>query len=101
MTISTHTPAPWAVDNRRSIVKIRTEKREIAVLSGRLDSEHGRETIQANAEFIVKAVNSHTELLDALERMIYVFDKNIPNNINHEQFISVNSAKEAIAKARG
>jgi len=52
---------------------------------------------EANARLIAAA----PELFEALETMLFVFGKDIPENVNHEKFIVVDLAKQAIAKARG
>lgn len=98
MTQTKHTPLPWMVDNRRSIVKVRSEKREVAVLSGRLDSEHGRETIQANAAFIARACNSHDELLEALENIVKYAEQGCDCLCDAKE---LENAKIIIKKARG
>lgn len=61
-TTTKHTPTPWAYDSATN--QIRNEQREVIAdldYSGQLAV-----TDQANAAFIVKAVNSHGQLLAAL-----------------------------------
>lgn len=66
-----HTPLPWYKNHRDEIVhetlpvKIATMHRE--------GNEH--EQLEANAAFIVRACNSHYELLEALEKCRALFSE--------------------------
>jgi hypothetical protein len=99
--ITGHTPGPWSIGKRRWIT------------SGDLDiarihsvSKIGEAEAVANAEFIIRACNSHDALLEALEATAeYIRDDGRLDNI-HEVFSSEDlalliTAEEAIAKAKG
>ena len=67
-----NTPTPWKVFDRPGTLAIMTSgkpgKTEIIHWSG-FDASHFPSQAKANAYFIVKAVNSHAALLDALKRI--------------------------------
>ncbi len=66
-----HTPTPWVVNDNSGMALVilgvsrRNQRREVAVVqyhNGSDDSE-----VRPNAAFIVKAVNNHDALIEALE----------------------------------
>ena len=62
-TETTHAPTPWTIDDHR-VLDIRDSNGESVA---RVWRSSPRET---NAELIVRAVNSHQALLDALEALL-------------------------------
>lgn len=71
MTI--HTPTPWSLFRENSLLAIvnpraRSSKREIVFWTG-FDSSHYPKQAKANADLIVKAVNSHEALVAALQKI--------------------------------
>lgn len=76
--MSTHTPTPWDYDAHTDIFKT-------------VDRRNIKEQM-ANAAFIVKAVNSHAELLDMLKTA---------TNYLAEGSLLKDQCKQAIAKAEG
>lgn len=102
-----HTPLPWfAVDRGRkgepmmSVMAERIRGRgpshEVAICATG-DSPQGMES--ANAELICRAVNSHADLLAALEGLVAEYDGNaVPSDDLDELY---NAARAALSKARG
>lgn len=62
--MSEHTPTPWYAHQNQSRRTLRAVKDDIYI--GSFDYGVGRETMIANAEFTVRAVNSHDDLIAAL-----------------------------------
>lgn len=63
----THTPTPWRLDNPESTLVIGSNERIIA------DCDHPQlpdTEIEANAAFIVRAVNCHDDLVSALKNVM-------------------------------
>lgn len=80
-----HTATPWKVENGI----IRTPIFDNKVIS--------RDEIRANAQFIVKAVNNHDALVEALEALTNYCD-NYANTEDSYEFI--NQAKKALSQAK-
>lgn len=76
-----HTPIPWEVNNGRLIV-VDCYGKVIASTDVSIDHPPkryvDREESKANAEFIVKAVNCHEELIEELRRAKDVMQKHAP-----------------------
>jgi hypothetical protein len=82
-TSSVHTPTPWKLTSESSsrysgfnrIIKADGMWLAIIVDDATFESENTKKKTQANAEFIVRAVNSYQELLDACKGIVstYVF----------------------------
>ena len=92
-----HSPVPWADDtgfindaNGTTICTV-----DGSAWIGGITTTY--ETDKANAEFLVKAVNNHDKLVEALERIIFGYD-------DGEQCISdldIEFARDRVAKAKG
>ena len=98
-----HTKTPWRVrDSGRSWIDITQEmsKFEIAHIKA---LTHNRKEYEANAAFIVKAVNCHDELMDALENAIDMlrFHCQPSNAMAGEYMDALNQADAALAAAKG
>lgn len=64
----THTPGPWYIEDGRIYGQ---EARDDYLICDLAPGNQGiNETDEANAEFIVRACNSHYELLETLERIL-------------------------------
>ncbi len=70
--------------------------------------ERPMEEFQANAEFIVRAVNNHEALLqtlrdaeDALKGMVYDFEHNTGENVDADINHTMETIEQALAKAKG
>lgn len=93
----THTPGPWmSFDSGTKVITCDSESLLIASLE-----ECEVETVaerKANAEFIVRACNSHEELVEALRDLLQVIatDELIPESVSYMQ-----QARAALAKAEG
>ncbi len=73
-----HTPGPWVVVNGGTI-RADGGKRPVAMCHcsavwNTSDSAPTRFECEANADFIVRAVNSHAELLEACKAMLHAFN---------------------------
>lgn len=93
-----HTPTPWC---QVGTYIETTEKRLIAgMITGKQknlkDAETAFETSKENAAFIVRAVNSHDELLAAAKRGIMALEANGAPNCE-----AVKELKAVITKAEG
>ena len=117
-----HTPTPWITetsDNKRTtyIVDSATETYLVATLDGN-DPVRGSVTADANALFIVRACNSHDELVAALTRLLdcatapaymrlvealaqLLSELSPPANMRGEHDDAVHAATAALAKAKG
>ena len=101
-----HTPTPWTVyDAADAYYPGIDAARRTVVVFGSADEECGvrgdtPEEAEANARFIVRAVNSHDEMLEALTlaRTFMVDFEGLPETDAHNPLRIVDAA---IAKARG
>jgi len=91
-----HTPGPWRIDAPAGSVIIGPDEIDVA-LTFAGSGFRELETDEANAEFIVRACNSHDELLAALQRVAdWIF------NIDGDCVADAQAwARAAIAKAKG
>lgn len=100
-----HTPTPWAVEAGTSVIwgpapshDTREWGASLAEARVTFSRSYGRtvsrEEADANAEFIVRACNSHDELLEALNLMVSNF-AGLLNDDDHDR------VHAAIAKAKG
>ena len=64
--MSKHTPTPWEAEERADTIKIGAVKGIYITKLGMGESGEYRDEQTANAELIVKAVNSHDALVEAL-----------------------------------
>ncbi len=80
-----HTPGPWSISAIRGFDKK-------VVMAGNITIADCRcvDQAEANAEYIVKAVNSHEELLGQLK-----------NAVARSSFQGISEARKAIANAEG
>lgn len=72
MTNSQHTPTPWRSDRRASYRVVAGEDDTVAT-TGHQSNLHDQ--WQSNAVFIVRAVNAHEALVEALERLLVAADQ--------------------------
>ena len=95
-----HTPLPWTIGRGRRWIT----SGEVDIARIHDVSKIGEDEAVANAEFIVRACNSHYDLLDALETLLNMLpDSNmgeigVTANTMHDIIIT---AEDAIAKAKG
>lgn len=71
--MSKHTPTPWALFSSNGTIAIKNPRsqksyNEIVFWTG-FDASHYPEQAEANAAFIVKAVNSHDTMMTALQKI--------------------------------
>jgi hypothetical protein len=85
-----HTPTPWEVDREAG-------DDSHVMIDSQSDVYIGEIFIEANAAFIVRAVNAHEELLHVIKGMVHHLEGGAPGLREH--FIQV--GKEAVAKAGG
>lgn len=91
-----HTPLPW----RLGYSPLNVEWASDRIVCSMAGASAARETDfiaeqHANAALIVRAVNSHHELVEALEGMMRAYDE-----FNFDTF-DPNAARAALAKAKG
>lgn len=86
--MSEHTPTPWKTVKARTYVHIQDER-------GNCVASCAYEQAVTNAAFIVRAVNSHEELLRLLK---VCMGEMLANGWSHE---SLEDVEQAIAKAEG
>lgn len=95
-----HTPGPWSIERHpaKGLFWIEDEVGEsICDLYHREDTAFFlRKNSEANAKRIVKAVNCHDELLEALEELLRVYGGG-----PREDYQCMKDARAAIAKAKG
>ena len=92
-----HTPTPWTINTRASSL-VEYGRRSICTCGGYSDgTEETHDENLANAEFIVKAVNNHYQLLEALEACV----KEIPFTSFQASSETKVLAQKAIKKAQG
>lgn len=96
------TPLPWIAEDHGHGIYI-----EPACVWLGNTSRHSNEVVRANAEYIVRAVNSHAELLAALEGVDVLYAElsaALPAIANTPAFdrvqAAVKNARAAIAKAK-
>lgn len=115
MSETKHTPGPWVTDERHNypcdIYANSENGEELIAIACDLD-DGGAMTDEANARFIVRACNSHEELLAALKRltaeiagMIDIEEPELRRLLGNTNFACIQQrfleAREAIAKAEG
>ena len=85
--MSNHTPTPWKLDDIGYGARINPDIAWVGY-----GSAHDNKTHRANAEFIVRACNSHYDLLEALQKAVS------RQGFTNAELIA---ARDAIAKATG
>ena len=108
-----HTPTPWEIEPQTTTV-VKPDKTNripstIAIVKDPNDNMHQTEIAKANAEFIVRACNSHDALLKACKGLMLELEKkwgcgdlvHIPHNNPQMEWLAKWSDKlqSAIAKA--
>lgn len=63
-----HTPLPWSIDKTDQLTMIVDSKKDVVAALSTIDLKGRPEEEMANAAFIVKAVNSHDALVEALRQ---------------------------------
>lgn len=103
-----HTPAPWTYYENKSSIVIRSNyyRKNIAQIPNKKNVAHTPYKEQkANAEHILRCVNSHSELLEALKNceqyMKGWFYQNLKPEIKQALDYDLEKLKAAIAKAEG
>lgn len=94
-----HTPLPWRVFNGETIVGNDDKLLDYSNNDSSVEIAEG--VYCENAEFIVRACNSHYELFDALDRILDEIDGIAFGNIREFSQHVLIKAKAAIVKAKG
>lgn len=89
-----HTATPYRVEYHIGKPVIMSKKLIIAEL---VRQETSEET-QRNAQFIVKAVNNHDKLVEALRHLVGMFEQ---DHRDCDKWIQYREAKEALAESKG
>jgi len=95
-----HTSAPWKVyyaKNNGNLILGLGEEDGCAITTHQGAFWRDDEEAKANAEFIVKCVNSHDELLEALESAVRILKQ---NHIVCFDGITLRQAENVISKAK-
>jgi hypothetical protein len=92
-TKAQHTPLPWTYEGFTSIFA----PSGLAVANTRAD-HFGADRAQANAAFIVRACNSHYEMVEALETLLADIDDQGYGGVPST---NLPMAQAALAKAKG
>lgn len=110
-TKQSHTPTPWKVGmiqeiNRGLFRELENGTKPTGILIEEIDDELSDETPikqhKANAAFIVRAVNCHEELLEALKDIVmHERGECDHDNIEECSKVVLKIAERAIAKAEG
>lgn len=83
-----HTPTPWHIDDRKQYGRDAKGKILFVTYDGDED--------EANAAFIVRAVNAHEDLIHAVENLLWKANQN--QRLSNDD---INMAAYALAKAKG
>ena len=104
MSEAKHTPLPWRLFAENGFVEVRADDVLVAVVNwqGFNDSFRSDDGHLANAEFIVRAVNSHAALVAALEKLMKWIgpppvDKHSYDSLREDGW---KAAKEALAMVK-
>jgi hypothetical protein len=93
-TKPTHTPTPWKVEDKTTLAD--SAGHVIAITASREQSDLANE---ANAAFIVRAVNVHEELMRVC---VYALNELEHPHANPEnKTLTIQDLKQALAKAEG
>lgn len=99
---SKHTPLPWKVyyaKNNGQVILGTGEENGCAIQNHSGAFWRDDDEAKANAEFVVRACNSHYELLEALECLLDKADKEWGKSLVWR--VTRDEARLAIAKAKG
>jgi hypothetical protein len=109
-----HTPTPWGYDLNHTIAAVLPDDEEWGVTVCQVAGEYGigrgkvSEEDKANAEFIVRACNSHDDMLKALEAIeasgvlfAWANEKGITRDEWKRRCEVVDACTDAISKAVG
>lgn len=102
-----HTPTPWAVEGDLDEgIYITGPDRNASVICDIVTRNAGDDIVtpedEANAEIIVRAVNSHADLLEQLEVAVELFDSDTDATTpGTAAWVWLYAARDAIAKAKG
>ena len=96
-----HTALPWRCkstgrDGKPSDTHIVTDSRDVAVACIRGDTDH---EWQANIELILRAVNSHDDLLAACKALRDIIHDDLTHARQHDHAKAIDAADAAIASA--
>lgn len=100
---SNHTPTPYHVGEGKASIIIYDSRGNAIADAKTFHGKHEDGQAEANAAFIVRACNSHAELLEALETLLKQYDI-LLDELTEEEFSGypeVIAARAALAKAKG
>ena len=92
--MSKHAPLPWYMTGPNDTMIWSADGEQVARAIGDYKTEWER--MEANADLIVRVVNSHADLLEALDNLLKVIDGEGGTKPNAREM-----ARAAIAKATG
>ncbi len=94
-----HTPKPWKANEGKGYFGLNITDNKNNTICDLFDSSETKEVCLANAAFIVKACNSHEELLDSLKKLV-LFVEGLQAG-DYKNYARVEGARQAISKAEG
>ena len=106
----THTPTPWgAIHSVGSTLKSYSQSSCVVglgenmhkIICGCFDDIGGEDVANANASLIVRAVNSHAELVAALDGMMLLAEGSGIENFSSDDRAICERAKAALSRAKG
>jgi hypothetical protein len=111
MADTQHTPTPWSIGGLSSnpgeghVIESDSADRTIAWTANSYctanDEEYISQEDEANAEFIVRACNSHDALLRAIQEVLYSYEDDSDTDLAIKLESPMENLQEAIAKAKG
>jgi hypothetical protein len=92
--------AIWSADGESIVCELGSSPEHDGKIIGHIQPQAGRPTQLADAAFIVKAVNNHDALRNALEAMIRLHNGDGPSAVPHADRIAVvEAARKACLEA--
>lgn len=98
-----HTPTPWKVrqDDQQLLIT-----GDYETIIARLDiwKNEGKKQMEANAAFVVRAVNSHEALIESIQGLLAIIKDDLPqlgNDLLEAEDAIIKKAENTIAQAEG
>lgn len=98
-----HTPTPWKVrqDDQQLLIT-----GDYETIIARLDiwKNEGKKQMEANAAFVIRAVNSHEALIESIQGLLAIIKDDLPqlgNDLLEAEDAIIKKAENTIAQAEG
>jgi hypothetical protein len=102
--MSKHTPTPWRVtehERNDESIALCIHSDAMGMPICRLGGNISQINVEANAEFIVRAVNSHDKLVEAAERLLATLDAHLKTPHLERLNSQMGQFRAALAMAKG